>query len=105
MATIIKVVVQQNVEQIKVVVADIVGNSGSGNRSIVYFTPAEGLSTFEVDDLEGQEVDMAFRSGLHKRVTSTTTTNTLYIQIVGKTVTLSTGDITGPNEEFAFKLK
>lgn len=103
--TTIKVIVQNNVEQIKVVVADIVGSSGSGNRSVVYFTPAAGLSTFEVEDLEGQEVDMAFRSGLQKRVTATSTANTLYIQIVNTTVTLSTGDLTQDDEEFAFKLK
>lgn len=107
MATAIKVIVQNDVEKIKVIVADVIGNSGSGNRSMVYFTPARGVSSFDVDDLDGQEVDMAFRSGLHKRLTDSATTNTNYLQINNKTVTLSTGDITSEDEdeEFAFKLK
>ena len=101
----IKVVVEQNIENIKIVVADVIGNTGSGNRSIVYFTPAAGVSTFDVPDLDGTEVDFAFRSGLHKRVTDATTTNTLYLQINNTTVTLPTGDATFDGEEFAFKLK
>ena len=78
-------------------------NSASGTPSTVYVTPAAGVSTFTVPQLSGNiTVILCTRSGLVKGVTNAATSNTLYIQINGTTVTLPTGDVTMADEIFSF---
>lgn len=82
---------------------------GSYNNSLemgtpitVYITPAAGLNTFNVTDLSDKTVIVATRSGMVKGVTTSPTTNSLYLQINNIVVTLPTGDLTQDGELFSF---
>lgn len=78
-------------------------NSASGTPTTVWVTPSTGVSTFTVPQLSGNiTVILVTRSGLVKGVTNAATTNTLYVQINGITVTLPTGDVTQADEIFSF---
>jgi hypothetical protein len=79
--------------------------TGSGVLSLpitIYITPSTGVSTFEVSQISGKTLILATRSGFVKGVTSSVNANTLYLQIVGTTVTLPTGDLTQADEVFSF---
>lgn len=85
------------------------GNISAGNNAIademetVYVTPNAGVSTFTVTGLSsGTTVLIATRSGLVKAITTTTTSNSLYLQINNAIVTLPTGDVTSADEIFSF---
>lgn len=77
-------------------------NSTSGGTYTVEVIPSTGVSTFEVTEINGKTVLIATRSGLVKGITNAATSNTLYLQINGTTVTLPTGDVTGAGELFTF---
>ncbi len=78
------------------------GNSNGATQSIE-ITPSTGVSTFTITGLPTSAVIIiAVRSGQVKGITNAATTNTMYLQINGSTVTLPTGDITGAGELFIF---
>lgn len=78
-------------------------NSSSGSSLVaVYYRPTAGLSTFTVDDIGTRTVKTAARSGLTKQITDSATTDSGFLQINGKVITLPTGDVTQANEDFIF---
>lgn len=77
-------------------------NSGRDGTDFIEFTPSAGVSSFTVEQLSGKTVLVAFRSGWNKGITTNVTADTNYLQIVGSTVTLPTGDVTQANELFTF---
>lgn len=77
-------------------------NSGRDATDFIEVVPAEGVSSFAVPQISGKVVLVATRSGLTKGITINVTTNTAYLQIVGGTVSLPTGDVTLSNELFTF---
>lgn len=84
-----------------------VGNISWVNRDAnftVEVTPAAGLSTFTVPELQGATTIRAVRGGLRKGITTTATADTQYIQVNGTTVTLPTGDLTN-GELFIFEYR
>lgn len=80
-------------------------NSVTGVKTpqLVYVTPNESVSSFNVNELSGKTVLLAIRSGFSKGITSTATDDTNYLQIVGIQVTLPTGDVTMTDELFIFQ--
>lgn len=64
--------------------------------------PTAGLSSFTVPEISGKIVLIATRSGFVKGITTGATSDTAYLQIVGSTVTLPTGDVVGTGELFTF---
>lgn len=81
--------------------------SGSGNTDgashRIEVTPTTGVSSFTIPGLSGSSVVLvAVRSGLVKGITTAATSNTGYLQIVGATCTLPTGDIVADGELFIF---
>lgn len=81
------------------------GNAGTSNPYTIEYVPSAGVSSFTVSDLSGKALLSASRSGLIKGITSGATTDTSYLQIVGTTVTLPTGDVTQENELFTFLVR
>lgn len=77
-------------------------NSGRDGTDFIEVVPDAGVSSFSVPQISGKIVLIATRSGLVKGVTVSTNTDTAYLQIVGSTVTLPTGDVTLANELFTF---
>ena len=78
----------------------------SSTTETIYITPAAGISTFQVAGLAGNRVVIiATRSGQVKGITNAATTNTLYLQINGTTITLPTGDVTMDGELFSFTVR
>jgi hypothetical protein len=80
------------------------GNGGSDANALpIYYTAAEGITTFTIPQLIGRVVLACTRSGLGKVVTTSTTSNPDFIQIVSGVVTLPTGDAIGVGgENFIF---
>lgn len=70
--------------------------------SYVEHTSAGGESSFVVPALSGKAVKLASRSGLVKGITTGSTSDTSYLQVVNDTITLPTGDITMAGELFIF---
>lgn len=77
-------------------------NQSNGSSTPINVVPSTGVSTFEVSALSGRTVIIAVRSGQVKGITNAATTNTMYLQINGTTVTLPTGDVTLDGELFIF---
>lgn len=78
-------------------------SSSIGTPLTVTYTPTTGVSSFVVAEfISGIVVLLAVRSGLVKGVTSAATADSMYLQIVGTTVTLPTGDVVGAGEVFIF---
>lgn len=67
-----------------------------------YIVPTPGESSFSVPSIQGKTLLLAFRSGLAKGITSSPTSNTMYIQVNNTTVTLPTGDVVDSDELFIF---
>ncbi len=61
-----------------------------------------GETSFTLSDIDGKIILVALRSGLGREIVATVNTDTNYLQVVGSTVTLPTGDIAMPNEVFKF---
>ena len=72
------------------------------NAATVYITPAQNINSFIVPELANRIVLIAMRSGQVKGVTNAPTDNSLYLQINSTIVSLPLGDVTQPNELFAF---
>jgi hypothetical protein len=78
-------------------------NSVSGLSATITYTPTPGVSSFTVTEFTNNTiVVIAVRSGMVKSVTNSATSNTLYLQINGSTVTLPTGDTVADGEVFIF---
>jgi len=81
-------------------------NTTTGRPTTVQITPGTGVSTFQITGMSADSVVIiATRSGAVKGITTIATSNTLYLQINGTTVTLPTGDITGAGELFTFTFR
>ena len=81
-------------------------NNSAGSLQYIEYTPAAGTTTFVIPGIPTSSVVLiAIRSGQVKGITTSATTNTAYLQIVGSTVTLPTGDITASDELFIFNYR
>ena len=82
-------------------------NSSAATQSLnVYnYTATNGQTTFTINELSGRQVLVASRGGLNKLITTTTTNDTGFLQIVNGVITLPTGDITMDGELFTFLYK
>ena len=70
------------------------GCGGSGSSTLSYAMRATvGVSSFTIGVLSGRTIITASRSQFAKGITTSATTDTEYLQIVGNVVTLPTGDI------------
>ena len=78
-------------------------SNGLGVPKNVYVTPNAGVSTFQVNELNGRTTLLAIRNGFTKAITSSPTANSGYLQVVNATVTLPTGDLTESGEVFIFQ--
>lgn len=79
------------------------GNNANGATATIEVTPNTGVSSFTITGLPTSAVVIiATRSGLVKGITTSATTNSMYLQINGSTCTLPTGDVTGTGELFTF---
>ena len=76
--------------------------SASSVPLTIYVTPAAGLNSFIVPELNNRIVLIAMRSGQVKGVTNASTANSLYLQINMTTITLPAGDVTDNGELFSF---
>jgi hypothetical protein len=81
------------------------GNAGTSNPYTIEFIPNTGVTSFTVADLNGKALLSVSRSGLIKGITTSTTSDTSYLTIVGTLVTLPTGDVTQANELFTFLVR
>lgn len=79
------------------------GNNSNGATATIQYESATGVSSFTIPGLPSSAVIIiAVRSGNPKGITTSATTNTMYLQINGSAVTLPTGDVTGAGELFIF---
>jgi hypothetical protein len=78
--------------------------SGSSVK-VVYFTATGGETSFTVSEIADKTILLAMRGGLVKGVVSTPTNDTQYLQIVGTSVFLPTGDIAIAGEVYSFVYK
>jgi hypothetical protein len=79
--------------------------SGYAAPNYITYTAAAGISTFTISTLVGRTILLAVRSGLVKSITTTTTADTEFLQIVNGVITLPTGDVTIANEKFIFQYR
>lgn len=79
-------------------------NSTSGTQAplVVNYTAVGGETSFIVSTLTGRTTIMAFRGGLQKLITLTSTNDTGYLQINNGIITLPTGDVAQADELFTF---
>lgn len=61
-----------------------------------------GETSFELGAIDGKIILLAFRAGIYRSVTASATADTNYLQVVGSTVTLPTGDAAINGEIFKF---
>lgn len=70
------------------------GGSGGVNSILIYSMRATaGASSFTIFVLAGKTILTASRSGISKGITTSVTTDTEFLQIVGNVITLPTGDV------------
>jgi hypothetical protein len=79
-----------------------VTEASSATIETAYVVPTPGENSFSVPGLQGKTLLLAFRSGLAKGITSSPTSNSLYLQVSGGTVTLPIGDVVESDELFIF---
>ena len=72
---------------------------------VVYYTATGGETSFLVNELVGRTVILAFRSGLQKIITLTSTNDTGYLQITNGLITLPVGDSAEIGELFTFSYR
>jgi hypothetical protein len=76
--------------------------SGQVYPSVAEYVATGGESSFTLSAISGKIILLAFRAGIGRGVVSTVNTDTNYLQVVGSTVTLPTGDIAIAGEVFKF---
>ena len=78
----------------------ISANSTSAIPSVATYIATDNETSFTINALIGRTPVLAFRSGLQKVITTNTTSDTQYLQIVNGVITLPTGDLTIAGEVF-----
>jgi hypothetical protein len=69
---------------------------------VAEYVATGGEASFTLSAISGKNILLAFRAGIYRGVVATVNTDTNYLQVVGSTVTLPTGDAATAGEVFKF---
>lgn len=70
--------------------------------AIATYTATGNEASFELEEIDGKTILLATRAGLGREITEEVTADTNYLQVIGSTVTLPTGDRALNGEKFKF---